>query len=46
MCSSDLMLAHQSDNDIVSKMKMMVPEYVSNNSVFESLDKKVESEAG
>lgn len=40
------MLSHQTDNDIVSKMKMIVPEYVSNNSVFESLDKKIESEAG
>ena len=35
-------LIHQNDIDLVSKMKMMVPEYVSNNSVFESLDKKVE----
>lgn len=35
-------LIHQNDIDLVSKMKMMVPEYVSNNSVFESLDKKIE----
>jgi len=33
------MLAHQNDVDIVSKMKMIVPEYRSNNSVFEDLDK-------
>jgi len=31
------------DMKIVSKMKQIVPEYISNNSVFEELDKKVSS---
>ena len=34
------MLAQQNDIDIVLKMKMLVPEYRSNNSVFEDLDKQ------
>jgi hypothetical protein len=29
----------QDNNAIVSKMKQIVPEYISNNSVFEKLDK-------
>lgn len=33
--------ATKDDMNIVSKMKQVVPEYISNNSVFEKLDKKI-----
>jgi hypothetical protein len=33
-------LKQQDDLQLVSKMKVMVPEFVSNNSVFEQLDQK------
>lgn len=32
------MLSNHDDNEIVAKMKKIVPEYVSNNSIFEKLD--------
>lgn len=36
------MLVHHNDQDLVAKMKMIVPEFVSNNSIFEALDKRAE----
>ncbi|MBO7132660.1 MAG: polysaccharide biosynthesis protein [Bacteroidales bacterium] len=35
----------RNDMEIVSEMKKIVPEFISNNSVFEELDKKIESPA-
>jgi FlaA1/EpsC-like NDP-sugar epimerase len=36
--------ASKDDMKIVSKMKQIVPEYISNNSVFEELDKKISAQ--
>lgn len=36
---------NRNDMEIVSEMKKIVPEFISNNSVFEELDKKIESPA-
>jgi FlaA1/EpsC-like NDP-sugar epimerase len=36
------LLPAQNDADLVMKMKMLVPEYISNNSVFEDLDRQTE----
>ena len=33
------MIGHESDNVLVSKIKAIVPEFISNNSIFEGLDK-------
>lgn len=38
--------ASKDDMKIVSKMKQIVPEYISNNSVFEELDKKATAQKG
>lgn len=39
------LIPYQDDNRIVSRMKQLVPEYISNNSVFEDLDKKAQSDS-
>ncbi|HEX7692838.1 MAG TPA: polysaccharide biosynthesis protein, partial [Sediminibacterium sp.] len=40
-----IQLAHKKQNtlELVAKMKQLVPEFVSNNSIFESLDNKAEN---